>query len=597
MRIGEVIRGSILLGSISASSALAQSTELVSVSMNGAPSAGGAGHPSISADGRFVAFDSGAPDFVPGDTNGHTDIFVRDRLLGVTARVSVDSSGAQVFGDSRAPAISADGRFVAFTSAATTLVPNDTNGKIDVFVHDMQTGATSRVNVDSAGREANGNTPLGILLAISGDGRYVAFQSDATNLVPGDTNGSTDAFVHDLLTGQTVRASVDSNGNQAMFGALAPAISADGRWVAFTSYSRDLVAGDTNGFFDTFVHDMQTGATTLVSVSSNGTQGNDNSFGPRISADGRYVSFPSYASNLVPGDTPGSYDVFVHDRMSGLTTRASVGVTGAVGDGELDLHSFSADGRYVVFQSSATNLVPFDTNLAFDFFVRDLQTGQTTRASVTTEGAQAGGDTGPMFFPAISADGRYVAFQSAAANLVSADTHGLINIFVRDRGANPPIAFCFGDGTQATACPCSNSGSTWRGCQNSAATGGAVLTNAGVTSPDTLVLVSMAELPSALSIFLQGNADLAPGAVFGDGVRCVGGTLKRLYSKNAVGGVVSAPGPGDPSISARSAALGDPIAPGSTRSYQVYYRDPNLAFCAPPAGDSWNVSSANRVVW
>jgi len=170
-------------------------------------------------------------------------------------------------------------------------------------------------------------------------------------------------------------------------------------------------------------------------------------------------------------------------------------------------------------------------------------------------------------------------------------------IFVRDRGANPPIAFCFGDGTQATACPCADSGSTWRGCENSAGTGGAVLTTSGVTSPDTLVLVSMRELPHALSIFLQGDAEVAPGVVFGDGVRCVSGTLKRLYSKNAVDGVVSAPSAGDPSITSRSAALGDPIAPGSTRSYQVYYRDPNLAFCAAPMGDAWNVSSAHRVVW
>jgi hypothetical protein len=257
----------------------------------------------------------------------------------------------------------------------------------------------------------------------------------------------------------------------------------------------------------------------------------------------------------------------------------------------------STDGRYVVFASFASNLVPFDTNLRYDVFLRDLQTGQTTRVSVASDGAQADGDTDPPVLVAISADGRYIAFDSVASNLVPGDTHGYFNVFVRDRGANPPIAFCFGDGTQATACPCANSGSTWRGCQNSAGTGGAVLTTSGVTNPDTLVLVSMAELPHALSIFLQGDADLSPGVVFGDGVRCVGGTLKRLYSKNAVGGVVSAPGPGDPSISSRSATLGDPIAPGSSRSYQVYYRDPNLAFCPSPMGDAWNVSSANRVVW
>jgi Tol biopolymer transport system component len=593
MRFGNLIRGSILLGSISTSSVWAQSTELVSVNMSGTTSVGGSRHPSISADGRFVAFESGSSDLVPGDTNGKADVFVRDRFLGITTRVSVDSSGAQVFGHSRTPVISADGRFVAFTSEALTLVPNDTNGKIDVFEHDMLTGATRRVSVDSSGHEANGSTLLGLLPAISGDGRYVAFDSDASNLVPGDTNGATDAFVHDRLTGTTLRVSVDSNGNQAALGVyIGVAISADGRWVGFGSGSLDL----GSAFPGTFVRDMVTGSTTLVSVSSNGTQADAYSGSPgAISDDGRFIAFTSYATNLVPGDTNGNNDVFVHDRVSGQTTRVSVGVTGQDGNGESGFCSMSGDGRYVVFESFASNLVPFDTNAQSDVFLRDLQTGQTTRVSVTSDGAQAEGDMDATLV-AVSGDGRFIAFESVA-HILPGDHYGKFDVFVRDRGANPPIAFCFGDGTQATACPCANSGSTWRGCQNSAGTGGAVLTTSGVTNPDTLVLVSMAELPHALSIFLQGDADLSPGVVFGDGVRCVGGTLKRLYSKNAVGGVVSAPGPGDPSISSRSATLGDPIAPGSSRSYQVYYRDPNLAFCPSPMGDAWNVSSANRVVW
>ena len=178
----------------------------------------------------------------------------------------------------------------------------------------------------------------------------------------------------------------------------------------------------------------------------------------------------------------------------------------------------------------------------------------------------------------------------------SGGTSGSINGFqFVPEGA--PTSFCAGDGSGAVACPCGNNGSPGRGCENSAGTGGAKLTVAGSTSPDTLVLTSSGELPTVLSIFLQGDQALATPAVFGDGLRCVGGSLKRLYVENAVGGTVSAPGPGDPSVSQQSANLGDPIAPGSTRWYQVYYRDPVLGFCANPPGNAWNVSSGVVVLW
>lgn len=162
---------------------------------------------------------------------------------------------------------------------------------------------------------------------------------------------------------------------------------------------------------------------------------------------------------------------------------------------------------------------------------------------------------------------------------------------------SPATPFCVGDGTQATACPCANSGAPGKGCENSAGTGGAALVAAGTRHPDTIVLTSAGELPAVLSIFLQGNQKLEPGVAFGDGVRCVGGALKRLYVKNASGGIASAPQPGDLSITDRSAALGDPIASGTSRCYQVYYRDSNLAFCPEPTGNSWNVSSAVRILW
>ena len=164
-------------------------------------------------------------------------------------------------------------------------------------------------------------------------------------------------------------------------------------------------------------------------------------------------------------------------------------------------------------------------------------------------------------------------------------------------GGSAVVPMCFGDGTQATPCPCGNSGAAGKGCDNSAATGGAHLTASGTVNPDTLVLTSTGELPTALSIFLQGDSELIPGSVFGDGVRCAGGNLKRLFVKNASGGTASAPGAGDPSISAQSAALGDPFGPGAVRIYQVYYRDPDLVFCPNPPGNSWNVSNGLRVTW
>jgi Tol biopolymer transport system component len=237
---------------------------------------------------------------------------VHDRLTGQTTRVSVASDGAQGNGDSECPSISADGRYVAFASLASNLVPGDTNGRMDIFVHDRLTGQTTRVSVASDGTEGNGDSGFP---SISADGRYVAFASLASNLVPGDTNGTWDVFVHDRLTGQTTRVSVASGGAQGNGDSRFPSISADGRYVAFQSYASNLVPGDTNGVLDVFVHDRLTGQTTRVSVASDGTQGDSYSFGSSISADGRYVAFASYASNLVPGDTNGWADVFVAMRQ------------------------------------------------------------------------------------------------------------------------------------------------------------------------------------------------------------------------------------------------------------------------------------------
>ena len=388
--------------------------------------------PAVSRDGRFVAFRSFATNLVPNDTNGVPDIFVHDRNTGTTARVSVSSSGAQANGNNSATqAISADGRFVAFHSSATNLVANDTNGVDDVFVHDRNTATTTRVSVSSSGAQANNSSARP---ALSADGRFVAFSSNATNLVANDTNGRADIFVRDRTNGTTTRVSVTSGGTQATGGSSSgPAISADGQIVAFSSNATNLVANDTNGLSDVFVHDRTTGTTTRVSVTSGGTQAvGGSSFLGGISGDGRFVAFNSDATNLVANDTNGGGDVFVHDRNTGTTTRVSVSSSGAQGNGVSRDTRISEDGRFVVFQSFATNLVANDTNARSDIFVHDRTTGVTTRASVRSDGTQATG--GESINPAISGDGRFVVFGSFATNLVANDSNGRHDIFVRDRG-------------------------------------------------------------------------------------------------------------------------------------------------------------------
>lgn len=401
-------------------------TTRASIASTGEQANGGSNHPSISADGRYLAFESDASNLVAGDVNGSQDVFIRDLVAGTTTLVSVNSAGEQGDGRSYDASISADGRYVAFASEAANLVEGDGNEYPDVFVRDLLAGTTTRISVSSAGVEGNG---WSIWPSISADGLSVAFESSAANLVAGDTNGAEDIFVHDLATGTTTRVSVDSSGNQGDSSSHWASISADGSTVAFDSGASNLAAGDTNGADDVFIHDLVTGITTRVSVDSAGTQGNGGSNSPSISADGRHVAFWSTASNIVAGDTNGTPDVFVRDLQTGSTALLSIDSTGVPGNGNSWYPAISADGRSVAFLSQAANLVPGDTNGFSDIFVHDRVTGQTTRSSVDSAGVQGTMDS---YSPAISADGRYVAFFSLASNLVPGDSNDLGDIFVRD---------------------------------------------------------------------------------------------------------------------------------------------------------------------
>jgi Tol biopolymer transport system component len=392
-----------------------------------------------------------------------------------TTRVSVSSSHRQGDRPSFTAGISADGRFVAFTSLATNLVPRDTNERQDAFFFDRKTGRTERVSVSSSGAQAKpGPDPNGgsAALDMSADGRYILFRSDASNLVPGDNNRRSDAFIHDRRTGKTRRippagvgvtaGAISANGRYAVLDAGgnmfrydlrrhrllrltgganswsdSGSVSADGRYVAFTSNASNLVHGDTNKLPDVFVRDVRTGRTTRVSVTSSGKQGvgkrySNGSNAPTISSDGRYVAFHSDMRNLVPGDTNGVFDIFVHDRVTGKTQRVSVSSTGRQANAECGPGmSFTADDRYVTFNSLATNLVPNDRNDITDVFIRDLRTNRTRLVSLGMHGQ--GDDASWIGLGnAFTRDGRYLLFASWAANLVPGDTNDVADVFVRD---------------------------------------------------------------------------------------------------------------------------------------------------------------------
>ncbi|MFI9386827.1 hypothetical protein [Kutzneria sp. NPDC052558] len=407
-------------------------TTLVSFEPDGVtPSHGSSGEPSISADGRFVAFTSDSPGLVPGDTNRATDVFVRDRQTGVTTRVSVSSTGAQADNVSQAPSISGDGRYVVFSSYASNLVPGDTNRRSDVFLHDTQTGTTSKISVGSVGDQANSGSYRPV---ISTDGLFVAFESDASNLIAHDDNGQSDIFEYSRQWNTLSRVSVDANGLESNGLSWQPSISADGRYVSFASEASNLVLGDTNHYGDVFVHDRLDSRTERVSIGAGGAQGDSVSRFARISGDGRWVVYISYASTLVPGDTNDENDIFLYDRETSTTTRIDLDPAGQQlrhGTTTNIFPAISTDGRFVAYESAMDELVPGDHNYAGDVYLWDRATATTSWASVATDGAL--GDYG-SFEPAFSADGRHLAFASTAKNFVpGVSEFGLSsNVYVRE---------------------------------------------------------------------------------------------------------------------------------------------------------------------
>ncbi len=352
---------------------------------------------------------SEATDLVAGDANGHCkDVFLRDVLAGTTVRVSVDAEGGDPDGLSSLPTISADGRYVAFKSYATDLVANDGNGS-DVFVRDLVRGTTVRASVNTEGGDGNSWSDYP---SISANGRYVVFGSAATNLILNDGTGSTRTSSSGISSpGPPSLPPWIRMGRMKNNQATGAPTSADGRFVAFQSWASDLVEGDHNNQMDMFVRDLAAGTTVRASVDTEGGDPNGTSSDPSISADGRYVAFHSYSSDLVEGDRNETYDVFVRDLVTETTIRASADTEGGDVHAQSLFPQISTNGRYVAFQSLSSSLVPGDDNEARDVFVRDLLTGVTTRVSVDTEGDDA---NEASCCPGISADGTYVTFTSWA---------------------------------------------------------------------------------------------------------------------------------------------------------------------------------------
>ena len=418
-----------LSGLLASAPCYSATTSIISQAYDGTRTTADSRFPQISADGQYVTFVSSSDNLVMNDTNGKDDVFVYHYATGTMERISVSDSGVQANGDSFFPSISANGRYIAFGSTASNLSPDDLNTRRDIFRHDRVTGETLLITRSTSGGATNGGSGLP---KISGDGQVIAFESVATNLVPGDTNGLRDIFAYDGATDSISRVSLTADGSQILDGgreATKPTISDNGRYVTYQTWADDVVPNDDRHTTDIFRYDRQTGETRIVSLSSAGEYGNNQSEESSVSGDGRYVLFNSSSDNLVPGDDNDETDIFVHDTMTEQTLMASVKNDGNPNNGFEFSGDISDDGQFVVFSSTATNIAPNDNNHNPDIFLRDLLQNTTTRISVSDSGVQS--DRASLF-PSISSDGTRVVFQSQASNLIDGNPQpGLLkNIYL-----------------------------------------------------------------------------------------------------------------------------------------------------------------------
>ncbi|MFN2203884.1 MAG: peptidoglycan DD-metalloendopeptidase family protein [Caldilineaceae bacterium] len=418
------------------------SRELVSIyrlsqGPNGEPANGPVLDVAMSADGRYVAYTSLANNLVENDDNGVEDVFLFDAVSGGTVLVSANRQGASGNGWSSDPAVSADGRFVAFYSWAGDLTPGDTNAVQDVFLWDLE-GVIRRISLSPEGAQTNdrsGDSRYGARPAISADGARIAYHSQATNLVELDTNSSQDVFVYDAGQRNTLRVSVSSAGEQADGDSRDPALSASGDLVVFSSQARNLspLAGLARTS-QVYLHDLESRATTMISAVG-GAAGDADSVTPAISGDGQTIVFASHATNLTENDSNAFSDIFVYDVPSSTLQQISMTPGGDATNGDSFAPTISLDGRYVGFASRASNLVKGDTNGATDIFLHDRVTQHTSRVSVAVTGQWTGleANADSMGPPAVSVGGNLVSYVSQATNLVAGETTRYAEAYVLAR--------------------------------------------------------------------------------------------------------------------------------------------------------------------
>jgi len=388
----------------------------------------------VSADGRFVAFATDSDGAIEDDANGAIDLFVRDRETGSTDGIGRNEYGQLV--GAYGGTISDDGRYVAFL-AADGILSDDANGHADVFLRDRQTDTTIILTRGVDG-PADGQSGMP---QISGDGRFVAYESQASNLVAGDGNGASDVFVYDVAAEATRLVSAGRTGGSAAGWSNEPSISATGRYVAFHSSAWNLHAKLNTFGTQVFVRDLVKDAVEVVSVDSGGAPGSYGaSFGASISADGSLVAFASLSSTLDPADGNGEVDIFVHNRDEGTTRLVSLpkgpAQTGEQSNGRSDEPQLSGDGSVVSFRSDATNLVPDDVNETSDAFAVKLATGSIIRLSSTADGS--GGD-GWTLRPLLSGNAGLAIFSSNATNLAGDGQSGTFVVEPLAFGEPPAI--------------------------------------------------------------------------------------------------------------------------------------------------------------